>query len=60
MYGLTASMKMFASPARRKRMLEIANWPAFIMSWGVMLVWIGVLTLFIDYLGQMLGWWKTE
>lgn len=32
----------------------------FSMAWLVMLVWIGVVTLLIDYVGAMMGWWKID
>ena len=32
----------------------------FSLAWLVMLVWIGVLTLFIDYVGAMFGWWEID
>lgn len=38
----------------------IENWPAFLLSWGVVAVWAAVATLFIDYLGQMMGWWDDK
>jgi len=33
------------------------NPEAFIFAWAVVFVWTGVATLFVDYLGQMMGWW---
>jgi len=30
------------------------------MSWLVVLLWVGVLTYFIDLLGVMMGWWTNE
>ena len=29
-------------------------------SWAIMLVWIGVLTIFIDMVGVMMGWWTND
>ena len=32
----------------------------FAFSWLVMLVWIGVVTIFIDMVGVMMGWWTDD
>jgi hypothetical protein len=36
------------------------NWPAFLLSWSVMLLWIGIITYMIDQIGNDFGWWKND
>lgn len=30
------------------------------ISWVIVLVWVGVMTYFIDLLGEEFGWWSDD
>ena len=36
------------------------QWLATGISWVIVLLWVGVMTYFIDLLGESMGWWTNE